>query len=231
VRQFAGHLWRQGGRIRNRFRFPTARIGRRTSIDHDSILGRNVGLGSDVVLNAAEVGDYSYLGPRCVVVNARIGRFCSIASEVHVGLGIHPLEPFVSTHPALYLSRPSFGWDFADGDYRSEYGRTEIGNDVWLGLRAAIKDGVTVHDGAVVAAGAVVVDDVAPYAIVGGVPAKVIRYRFTPEIIDFLMSLKWWDKSEEWLREHWKQFHEVEALIRSLGVDLKMPLARSGQRS
>lgn len=178
-------------------------------------------LDSDVALNRARVGSYTYLGPRCVVVNAEIGRFCSIASEVYVGLGTHPLDPFVSTHPAFYLSRPSFGWDFADRDYHDEFGRTRVGNDVWLGLRAAIKDGVTVHDGAVVAAGAVVVDDVAPYAIVGGVPARVIRYRFSQEVIDFLLSLKWWDESEDWLRNNWKEFHDVERLMRKFKAEGK----------
>lgn len=176
-------------------------------------LGRTIAIGPETLLYNAKIGDYTYLGSRCQVAFAEIGKFCSIAPEVYVGLGSHPLTPFVSTHPAFVLHRPEQGWSFADRDYHLEYAPTCIGNDVWLGLRAAIKDGVTIHDGAIVAAGAVVVDDVPPYAIVGGVPAKVIRYRFRREIIEFLLSLKWWDRSEEWLGENWKNFHDISEFM------------------
>ena len=71
---------------------------------------------------------------------------------------------------------------------------THIGNDVWIGLNATILDGVTIGDGAIVAAGAVVTKDVPPYAVVAGVPAKIIKYRFTESQIDFLLKFRWWEK-------------------------------------
>lgn len=94
--------------------------------------------------------------------STEIGRYCSIAADVYLGLGIHPLSPFVSTHPSLYLRRELRGWCFADRDYREEFGSVKIGHDVWIGFRGVVRDGVTVGDGAVIAAGAIVVSDVPP---------------------------------------------------------------------
>jgi acetyltransferase-like isoleucine patch superfamily enzyme len=169
------------------------------------------------------------VGDRSRLHFAEVGKYCSIASDVHLGLGIHPLSPFVSTHPSLFLRRDWRGWSFADRDYRAEYKPVKIGNDVWIGLRGAIKDGVSIGDGAVVAAGAVVVSDVPPYAIVGGVPAKHIRYRFSPEIIAFLVDFKWWEKGEDWMQKHWQKLHDIEQFFRYFRPDFaaKAPLAGS----
>ncbi len=88
----------------------------------------------------------------------------------------------------------------------------KIGNDVWIGANVLILDGVTIGNGAIIAAGAVVTKDVPPYAVVGGVPAKIIKYRFNKEEIDFLEQLKWWEKDEKWLTEYGKYFNNVELL-------------------
>src|SRR5580658_1910543 len=183
-------------------RGPRCTIPRRCSITDGTTLGNAVVLASGVCLCKTQIGDYSYLGRNCNVNTAAIGKFCSIASEVYIGLGSHPLAPFVSTHPIFYLRKPFRDWDFADRDYQSEYAHTTIGNDVWIGLRAAIRDGVKVGDGAVIAAGAIVTRDIPPYAIVAGVPARILRYRFPPETIQFLMEFKWWDRGEDWLRDN-----------------------------
>jgi acetyltransferase-like isoleucine patch superfamily enzyme len=194
-------------------RGPGCIISARCSIFGTSRLGKAVMLGAGVILLDVQIGDYSYLGPGCNVSDATVGKFCSIASEVYIGLGTHPLEPFTSTHPIFYQRGPFPKWNFADRNYRSGYVHTTVGNDVWIGLRAAIRDGVTVGDGAVIGASAVVTRDVPPYAIVAGVPARVIRYRFTPSIIQSLLELKWWDRDQEWLRANWLKFHDVERLL------------------
>lgn len=89
---------------------------------------------------------------------------------------------------------------------------SSIGNDVWIGTDAVIMQGVTVGDGAVVAAGALVTKDVPPYAIVGGVPAKIIRYRFSESDIQFLMELKWWEKDIEWIKKYADYFADIEQM-------------------
>lgn len=152
----------------------------------------------------SKVGAYSYIQPNCQIEGGWIGRFCSIAEGVVIGPGDHPTD-WLSTHPfvndpndyasGLSLYDPSFkNWlgsitkrPFLDG------GRTIIGNDVWIGQRAIIRRGVKIGDGAIIASGAVVAKDVEPYAIVGGVPAKVIRYRFSEDVRKTLLELKWWN--------------------------------------
>jgi acetyltransferase-like isoleucine patch superfamily enzyme len=204
--------------------FPTLKRGDKSFVPYSSSivgpvnLGRWVSLGRQNIVDSSSIGDYTYLGRLCTVAFASVGKFCSIAPEVCIGLGTHPLDPFVSTHPIFYLHRPSQGWNIADSSYFA-YSRTVVGNDVWIGLRAAIRDGVTVGDGAVIAAGAVVVKDVPPYAIVGGVPAKVIRYRFSPPVVDRLLRSEWWNRHDKWLHKHWRSFHNVGDFLTVIGSE------------
>lgn len=92
-----------------------------------------------------------------------------------------------------------------------------IGNDVWIGSYARIMEGVTIGDGTIIAAGALVTKDVPPYAIVGGVPAKVIGYRFDEKTIEKLLELKWWDKGEDWIKAHADEFDDVNKLLKNTG--------------
>lgn len=124
--------------------------------------------------------------------NVEVGRYCSIAYGVNIGMFGHPTD-WLGTTTLQYLkghvkgARPVKTCPF-------EYEQTTfIGNDVWIGVGATLIDGVKVGDGAIVAAGAVVTKDVPPYAIVGGVPARIIRYRFAPDVIQRLQALKWWN--------------------------------------
>lgn len=128
-----------------------------------------------------------------------IGKYCSISSDAFIGTQQHPTD-YLSTHPFMSVECP-IGPKVPPENihpYRAAM-PCHIGNDVWVGRRAIILDGITVGDGAIIAAGAVVTHDVEPYAIVGGVPAKLIRYRFEKNIISDLLELKWWDCDEEFL--------------------------------
>lgn len=128
--------------------------------------------------------------------NVKIGRYCSVAKHVDIGLPQHPVD-WLSIHPLQYFS-DYYGWSHVTGKkvfvkpFEGESGMTEIGNDVWIGDHVVIMSGVKIGDGAIVAAGAVVTKDVPPYAIVGGIPARVIKYRFEEKIIRRLLDLQWW---------------------------------------
>lgn len=173
--------------------------------------GQNrVGLGS---FFSGKLGYASYVGENCHIT-ADIGRYCSIASRVVTVRGSHPTKQWVSTHPAFFSTQKQCGMSFVTEE---KYTETKppiiIGNDVWIGDSALLMDGITIGDGAVIAAGAVVTKDVAPYSVVAGVPAREIRKRFSVDIIEQLLSLKWWNKSTEWLRVHAEDFCDVNKLL------------------
>jgi len=183
---------------------PFAYIGKGSSV------GKYSKLHSKAKLIQSTLGEYSYIGPNSIIANSDVGKFCSIAHEVLVGgMGKHPTD-WVSTHPVFYAPKGPLGMTFSRGYSFSEHERTKIGNDVWVGVRAVILDGVIVGDGAIVAAGAVVTKDIPAYAIVGGVPAKVIRYRFNDDEIKFLLNLEWWHKSDSFLRANYKMMQVTD---------------------
>jgi acetyltransferase-like isoleucine patch superfamily enzyme len=162
------------------------------------------------------IGKYNYFAGKSVISNCTMGRYCSIAQGVVIGLYIHPSKVMVSTHPAFYSTLKQSSAFYADSDYFKESDNIIIGNDVWIGQNALIKDGVKIGDGAIIGAGAVVVKDVAPYEVVGGVPAKHIRCRFSDDVIRLLLDFKWWDKNDSWLRDNWKSFLNIEDFIRKI---------------
>ena len=168
------------------------------------------------------MGNWSYIGDNCSFFGS-IGRYCSIASNVKVINGRHAFKrPFVSTCPLFFSKKTKFGFSFVKEQkfiefaYADDSGKYHIivGNDVWIGEGVGIIQGVTIHDGAVVLAQALVTKDVPPYAIVGGVPAKIIGYRYDEETISKLLELKWWDKDEEWIRRNAELFSDLENFLK-----------------
>jgi acetyltransferase-like isoleucine patch superfamily enzyme len=167
------------------------------------------------------LGRYTYLGCESEIENANIGRFCSIGPGVMIGLAAHPLGLNISTSPVFYKSRsetskPTFNDPTLSPDsalFKDEHRLVTLGHDVWVGARAIIKAGVSIGNGAVIAAGAVVTHDIPSYAIVVGIPARILRYRFDDETIKDLQQLRWWDQDVEWLRKHACDFMDVRVVL------------------
>lgn len=178
-----------------------------------STLGRYTEVGARTKLLEVELGDYSYVVNDSDIAYTRIGKFTSIAAMTRINPGNHPMERVSQSH---FTYRASAYFDDAqDEPDFFEWRRSQpvtIGNDVWIGHGAIVLPGRTIGDGAVVAAGAVVTKDVAPYTIVAGVPGKPVRERFAPAIAARLMALGWWDWEHARLRAALDDF-------RTLAVD------------
>lgn len=183
--------------------------------------GRNVIFDGAKISNS-EIGYGAYVGVNSIVSAAKIGRFSCIGQNVRTMLGIHPTKDFVSIHPAFYSTAKQAGFSYVEQQLFEEHAYVdgdrkfvvEIGNDVWIGHNVMIIDGVRIGDGAIIAAGAIVTGNVPPYAIYGGVPAKLIRYRFNPNEISFLLNFKWWEKDFEWIQKHHELFTSVNNLMK-----------------
>ncbi len=177
-------------------------------IEKNCTIGKNVSLNncilyeySRVAENASirhtEVDLYSSLGRYSKITHTKIGKYCSIAWDVTINAVGHEIHK-LTTHS--FARRPDFGFGVKT-DTRI-YKEVIIKNDVWIGANSVIMPGVTIGNGAIVGAGAVVTKDVPDYAIVVGIPAKVIKYRFSEEIINRLLELKWWDLDPKIIKEN-----------------------------
>lgn len=160
----------------------------------NSTIDKNSKIESGTNFINSSMARYSFCGYDCSILNTEIGSFCSIGSNVKIGGVAHPVH-FVSTSPVFLSHKDSIKAKFARHDYLPMV-KTTICHDVWIGEGAFIKAGVRIGTGAVVGMGAVVTKDVPPYAIVAGNPARVIRYRFSDEMIQSLIATAWWDKSD-----------------------------------
>ncbi len=157
-------------------------------------LGRFTQLAERVSFKDSELGDYSYVERHAEVIYASIGKFCAIASGVRINALNHPMER-VSQHKITYRPNEYFLGKKLDAGFREErmLKKVTIGHDVWIGHGAIVLPGVAIGHGAVIAAGAVVSKNVAAYDIVAGVPARLLRRRFPPEIAERIAKLAWWD--------------------------------------
>lgn len=164
------------------------------------------------------MGYGSYIGSNGYFIG-KIGRFTSIAGRCYVILGRHPYKyPFATTSPMFFSLLRQNGNTYTDTQLYDEFKYAEpgyfviIGSDCWIGHDVKIIEGVRIGDGAMVLAGAVVTKDVPPYAIIGGVPAKIIGYRFDEQTIQFLLRIRWWNNSLEWIKENWRLMTNIDLL-------------------
>lgn len=169
-------------------------------------VGNNIFLGERVSIFNCEIDDFSYINNDSKIRNTSIGKFCSIGPNVKIILGKHP-STFVSTHPVFYANNKPFK-TFSDAVYVEEYGHVKIGHDVWIGEGAIIPNTVTIGNGAIITARSVVTKDVEPYSIVGGIPAKHIKFRFDKEMINIINDSKWWDWNPNELKNIFKILHD-----------------------
>jgi len=177
----------------------------------NSSFGAYVQIAEGTRVSHSTFGDYSYTDRYADIANTTIGKFANIASFSRIGPTDHPMDR-ASLHHFLY--RSSYYWDDTPDDpaffAHREARRTTIGHDTWIGHGAIIKPEVTIGTGAVVAAGAVVTKDVAPYLIVAGIPATPVRDRFPAPVAERLLALAWWDWSHETLKDALTDFRSLE---------------------
>lgn len=201
-----------------RRRFEDCIFHRGVRIDDESKLGRYNVLFSNVNVLNSTIDDHTFVQRNSFINCADIGKFCSIAMNVLIGPGQHPTA-FVSSHPAFYSVTQPIVKTFSSSDTFNPFKRTIVGHDVWLGHNSVIMDGIKIGTGAVVAAGAVVTNNIPDYAIVAGVPARLIKFRFDERVRNLLLESQWWDWPDEHLKHRCQLFLEPEKFTNTLITD------------
>jgi len=194
---------------------PTCRI--KSIALKDVLIGEYVAILDGVILDKVDISDYSYISNNSIIKNVDLGKFCSVSSNVQIGLGRHPSKTFVSTYPAFYSDEnPGCPATFRESkSFDDSIPKSFIANDVWIGANVIIPGGIQIGTGAILAAGAVVVNNVPPYAVVGGNPAKIIKYRFSEQQIKALLASEWWSWSIEDIHKRIDAFSDIEAFLQT----------------
>lgn len=178
----------------------------------NSTFGRYTEVGAGARIVSSDFEDYAYCDRLADIANTTVGRFSNIAAMTRIGPTDHPYTHAAQHH---FLYRSSYYWDDAPDDPEffaaRAARRTTLGADCWIGHGAIIKPEITVGIGAVVASGAVVTKQVDPFMMVAGCPAKPLRARFSPTLIDRLLALAWWDWEHDRLRAALEDFRSLEA--------------------
>jgi len=177
-------------------------------------------LRTGVRLINSHLGLGSYISENSHLRQVNIGRYTCIGPNVKNGFWLHPSKDFVSIHPAFYSTQGQAGFRFTKVQKFKEMKFVDeeknliniIGSDVWIGAHVLIMPGVIIGDGAIVATGSVVTKSVLPYTVVGGVPAKFIRFRFNLEDRQFLMETKWWLWEKNRIAGAVNHFENIESL-------------------
>lgn len=181
---------------------PTCLIQYGAKVSGETLLGKYTSVFQNAILVNSKIGNYTYIQKDSRIYYATIGNFCSIAEQVVVGAANHRMD-IPTASPYFDQSFSYLPKIFKTGEVNMvEVKGVSIGHGVWLGIRSIILDGVTIGDGAIVAAGAVVTKDVPPFTIVGGVPAHPIRKCFDDDTIDNLLKIEWWNQTDEWIEDN-----------------------------
>ncbi len=175
------------------------RISKLALIDNLSSFHKAAKVYRNVKVVNSCIGAYTYVAPGTQLLWVNVGRFCSIGPNCLIGLPEHPINN-ISTSPIFTSQNNALKIAWAKNDTFEEFKRVQIGNDVWIGARAIVMGNLKIGHGAIIGAGSIVTKDVPDYAIVVGVPARIIRYRFNESIIEKLLEVKWWNKPERVLK-------------------------------
>lgn len=180
--------------------------------NENTVLDQSADIRAFTKLYNTKIGKYSRINSGCRLSYVNVKNFTAIGRGSSLGLGQHPLN-YASTQNIFYHPNKMKPEWYQPIDYKDEHKEITIGNDVWIGVECLIMDGVTIGDGAVIGARSVVTKDIPPYAIAVGQPAKVLKYRFSPEIINRLLEIKWWDLTDEEISKKIKFFNEPNITI------------------
>lgn len=183
-----------------------------TAVVLNSTLGRWTEVAEQTRVQDCEIGDYSYVMERCDLQHARLGKFCNVAKHARINPSNHPMWRPTLHHFTYRAAKYGLGEDDPEVFAWRKSDSVTVGHDVWIGHGAIILPGVTIGTGAVIGAGAIVSKDVPDYAIVVGVPARVIRFRFPPTVQKALRRIAWWDWSHEQLAEALPDFRGNDVL-------------------
>lgn len=221
----------EGSKVYQHCNVKNTRIGEYSTVGDFSrldncVIGNRVALQRNAMMYDVEMGDYSYTGKNFVAWHSSIGAFCSISWNVSIGGANHDYTK-VTTHSFLYAGDFGLMPDESLPVYDRFRKPCVVENDVWIAANACICRGVTVHTGAVVAAGAVVTHDVEPYTIVAGVPARPIKKRFDDETIELLLQSRWWEFPRNVIKENYDLFNqEADVHVARQLVELRNQINR-----
>ncbi len=198
---------------------PSVTLGEQPTLDpsariRDSHFGRYTQVGANCLVQHSRVDDYAYMGPNCDLIYTDVDKFANIAAQVRCNPGFHPLE-WPTLHHITYRRSMYFPEQKDDAEFFAwrERQRVHIGHDTWIGHGAVIMPGVRIGHGAVVGSLAVVTKDVAPYTIVAGTPARVLRQRFPRAVVQALEATQWWDWDHEQLRERLDELRDLRRFL------------------
>lgn len=196
------------------------RLEKSVSVNLDTIFEGKAVINKNCDISGSYIGLGTFIAPNSQLIQAKIGKFCSIGQNVQTRFGLHPSRKFVSTHPAFFSLQNQASFTFVKKQCFEEHKYVdkdkkyfvEIGNDVWIGNDVRIMDGIRIGDGAIIGLGSIVTKDIEPYSINFGIPAKKTGYRFNEEQRKFLLKFKWWERDFEWLQKNAHLFINIEEL-------------------